>query len=254
MATQRAVIVADGDVDAATLEAAMTGTDGVPEARAARTVAATLGPGGERGHDLPLLIGADGGARKAEALGWLPALVIGDADSLAVADIERYRAMGIEIELHPAEKDESDLELCIAAALARGAGEVRICGALAGARVEHAAANLLLMGHPMLDGRNVALGHRGAWIRRIGTAQGAGSVELRGAPTDYVSLLPLDPTVLGVTTDGLRYPLRGEPLSLGPTRGLSNELIADRARVTCERGRLLVIQTPRSIETEAHRS
>ena len=59
-----------------------------------------------------------------------------------------------------------------------------------------------------------------------------------------MSLLPLDDPVAGITTDGLRYPLRDEPLPLGSTRGLSNELTASQATVTTTRGRLLIAHTP----------
>ena len=45
---------------------------------------------------------------------------------------------------------------------------------------------------------------------------------LAGRPGDVVSLLPLGPGVVGVTTAGLAYPLRDEPLPEGPARGLSN--------------------------------
>ena len=54
---------------------------------------------------------------------------------------------------------------------------------------------------------------------------------------------------VGVRTDGLRYPLAGEPLRAGPARGLSNELVARHASVTTERGRLIVIQTARGAAT-----
>jgi thiamine pyrophosphokinase len=51
--------------------------------------------------------------------------------------------------------------------------------------------------------------------------------------------------VAGVRTDGLRFPLHDETLAVGPSRGLSNELLDGQARVTTERGRLLVIHTRR---------
>jgi thiamine pyrophosphokinase len=72
-----------------------------------------------------------------------------------------------------------------------------------------------------------------------------------GRAGDHVSLLPLDPRVEGVRTVGLRFPLLDEDLLLGPARGLSNELIADRARVTTGRGRLVVVHTDREAESAA---
>ncbi len=218
----RAVIVADGEVDLDGLRAVLVpGTD-----------------------ETLLAIGADGGARHLEAAGRLPDLVCGDADSLSDDDLRRLRDAGTAVELHPADKDESDSELSIRAALERGATRIVICGALGGSRVEHSIANQLLLGAPWLDGVDAVILHAGSSIRRIGTADGPGTLVVRGAATDYVSLLPLDDPVAGITTDGLRYPLRDEPLPLGSTRGLSNELTAGQATVTTTRGRLLIVHTP----------
>jgi thiamine pyrophosphokinase len=49
--------------------------------------------------------------------------------------------------------------------------------------------------------------------------------------------------VEGVSTEGLRFPLRDEPLPVGPARGLSNELLDRAASVSSRRGRLLVVHS-----------
>ena len=65
---------------------------------------------------------------------------------------------------------------------------------------------------------------------------------LVGNVGDLVSLIPLGATAFG-DHPGLRYPLIGEPLLVGRTRGVSNVKTDDIATVTLERGRLLVIET-----------
>ncbi len=50
-------------------------------------------------------------------------------------------------------------------------------------------------------------------------------------PGALVTLVPVGGVAEGVTTEGLRYPLRGEALEAGTTRGVSNVAEADRARV-----------------------
>lgn len=219
----RAVIVADGDVDQEALRAVLVAGNG----------------------ESVLAIGADGGARHLEAAGRLPDLVCGDADSLSADDLRRFREAGTTVELHPADKDESDSELSVRAALARGATRIVICGALGGSRLEHGIANQQLLAGPFLDGLDAVILHGRSSIRRIGTADGPGRLQIHGQTADYVSLLPLDDPVSGITTDGLRYPLRDEPLPLGSTRGLSNELTGEDATVRTDHGRLLVIHTPR---------
>jgi thiamine pyrophosphokinase len=240
---RRAVIVADGDSDAAALVRAMAGVSG--------DALAAVGAAPEDLAARPLVIGADHGALRAEALGVLPDLVVGDADSLAPAELARLRDAGCRVQLAPSAKDESDTELCLHAAIAAGALHIRLIGALGGPRPEHSVANLLLLGLRALDDVDTAIVTATSVIRRIGTAQGPGRLEIAGAPGDHVSLFAIDSVVEGVTTDGLRFPLRHEPLQPGPARGLSNELVADTASLSTRRGRLLVVHTQRSPETPA---
>jgi thiamine pyrophosphokinase len=151
----------------------------------------------------------------------------------------------VSVDMHPPEKDQSDTELALDAALARDPAEIRLTGALGGPRIEHAIANLLLLADSRFDGRDVAIERGASTIRRIGTQHGPGSLEILGRAGDFVSLLPLDAEVVGISTEGLRYPLTDATLTVGPTRGLSNELLGDHGAVRSERGRLLVIHTPR---------
>jgi thiamine pyrophosphokinase len=57
---------------------------------------------------------------------------------------------------------------------------------------------------------------------------------------EVVSLIPLSTEVTGVRTTGLRWPLEGERLRLGDTRGVSNEPTTDQAGVSIEAGLLLL--------------
>jgi thiamine pyrophosphokinase len=177
----------------------------------------------------------------------VPDVVVGDFDSLAAADRARLESLGVELRVAASDKDESDMELCLLTALERGAAAVTVLGALGVVRPEHSVANLLLLADPRLDGVEVVIAGRGSRITRIGTAADPGRAVIEGEAGDFVSLFPLESAVEGVTTTGLRFRLAEETLPLGPARGLSNELIAERARVETRRGRLLVIHTHRSM-------
>ena len=50
------------------------------------------------------------------------------------------------------DKDESDTELAVLAAIELGAREIVVVGALGGRRLDHALANLGLLAHPALLG------------------------------------------------------------------------------------------------------
>jgi thiamine pyrophosphokinase len=184
-----------------------------------------------------LVIGADGGAARALGWGLVPDLVVGDLDSLPETERAALEARGCEFVIHPRAKDETDLELALVQAVERGAQEIVVLGALGG-RLDHTLANLLLLTLPRLAGvvvRIVAGGEEAILVH------GGGALVLDGAPGDVVSLLPLGGDARGVTTAGLAWPLRGETLPFGYSRGVSNEMTAAAARVELEAGYLLAI-------------
>jgi thiamine pyrophosphokinase len=191
-----------------------------------------------------LVVAADGGARGARRLGFTIDLVVGDGDSLTPAELEGLAAAHVEIRRAPLDKDESDTELAILAAVERAADELTVVGAFGGPRFDHALANVALLALPALNGRSCELLDPTARVRLM---TGPATLELPGRAGDIVSLLPFGDGVLGVTTDGLAYPLRDEPLPAGPARGLSNVRVGQTARVSLREGRLLVVESPATL-------
>jgi thiamine pyrophosphokinase len=187
--------------------------------------------------DDDLLIAVDGGLSHLEALGLVPALLIGDLDSVTAEQVERAQASGAEIRRYPPAKDETDLELALLAAREMGCGEIVVVGALGG-RLDQTLGNLSLLLLPQLEGCSVRYedGRDEVFVIR-------GSAEIHGAPNDTVSLLPLWGEVTGVVTTNLAYPLKAETLHPERTRGISNEMTASTASVTITGGRLLCIHT-----------
>ncbi|MCS6825327.1 MAG: thiamine diphosphokinase [Caldilinea sp.] len=184
------------------------------------------------------LVAADGGALHWLALGRTPHVVVGDLDSLPAAVIEELAAQGVHIERHPREKDQTDIELAIERAIRDGADEVLLIGALGG-RLDQTLANVLLLAQ-----RNWPASVRlveGNQIAEV--VRGPGAVEFHGAPGDLVSLIPLSPTVQGVTYRGLRYPLENAELFLGSTRAISNEMAETHASISIRQGLALVVHT-----------
>lgn len=185
-----------------------------------------------------LVIAADGGTAHLEKWGITPKLVVGDLDSLPDGARERVAAAGGHVEVHPREKDRSDTEIALDRAVGAGATEIVIVGALGGPRIDHAMANTLLLGR---DNSSVPVRIvRGALTMRL--LRGGQRLELGGATGEVVTLLALGGDAAGVTTGGLRYPLAGETLAAGSSRGVSNEISAPPAWVSCGSGTLLVIE------------
>lgn len=191
-------------------------------------------------RDIDLVIAADGGARHARRLGLRVDRWVGDGDSVDPADLTALEASGTIVDRAAVDKDETDAELAVLAAVAAGAGRITILGALGGERLDHELGNIWLLAHPALAGRDTCL--LGARTRvRLAVP---GRTDLAGRIGDVVSLLPIGGDALGITTHGLRYPLTDEPLLVGPSRGLSNVRVDEAAAVTFGAGRLLIVETP----------
>jgi thiamine pyrophosphokinase len=188
--------------------------------------------------DLPvadLVVAADSGLHHALALGFHVDLIVGDFDSVDRTTLDAAAAAGSEVEEHPAAKDFTDLELALQAVRDRGCTRVVVIGG-EGGRVDHFLGNLLLLASPEFAGLDVEA--------RVGTADlfvVRADVELRGQPGDLCSLLAIGGPARGVQTARLRFPLVGETLQPGSTRGLSNELLQPTAHVSLDEGVLLVV-------------
>jgi thiamine pyrophosphokinase len=221
-AVAHALVIADGSVPpAATLDAVWPGwSDGIS-----------------------LVIAADGGARRAATLGRPIDLWVGDGDSIGEDELAAIIGAGIPVRRSPVDKDESDTELALLAALDAGAARITILGALGGARLDHELANVWLLGHPRLAGCDARLLDAAVRMRLVGP----GRADLGGRIGDLVSLLPFAGDATGLMTEGLLFPLRDESLRSGPSRGLSNVRVASEASLVVGSGRILVVETPATL-------
>ncbi|MEP7003058.1 MAG: thiamine diphosphokinase [Chloroflexota bacterium] len=188
------------------------------------------------------VIAADGGAAHLDRAGQRPDLVVGDLDSLPDATRKRLEAAGVAFEVHPDEKESTDGELALQAAVGRGADEIVVVGAFGGRRLDHLLGNLMLLANVDFAAIDVAVVTEAATFRAL---RGPGILELEGAAGDWVTLAPISETASGVTTDGLRYPLHRGELVRGSTRGVSNELTGSRGSVEVATGLVLVAVTTR---------
>jgi thiamine pyrophosphokinase len=188
-------------------------------------------------HDL--LICADGGARHALALDLAPDVVIGDLDSLDSDLRSRLGSKGCQFLVHPARKDETDLELALRYAIYRRVGEILILGALGG-RMDQTLANVLLLALPELEGIKVRIvaGDQEVFLIRK-------EAFIQGRVGDTISLLPVAGDVTGIITEGLEYRLQHGTLKFGSTLGISNVLTASAARVQVGHGLLLCVHISR---------
>jgi thiamine pyrophosphokinase len=175
------------------------------------------------------VVAADAGVDHARAAGVAVSLAVGDFDSV--------RELGdVPAERHPAEKDATDLELALDAALALDPRRLLVLSG-AGLRIDHLLVELGLVSGPRLGAVEVdavfdrTTVHVVRAERRFGARVG-----------DLVSLVAMHGPAVAVTTEGLVYPLRAETLEAGSSRGISNVVAEPEVRITLQSGVLLVLR------------
>ena len=182
-----------------------------------------------------VIICADGGTRHALGLDVRPDLIIGDLDSADQGAVQKFRDEGVNVETHPPDKNETDLELAINRAIEMNPKEIVIIAALGG-RLDQTLANITLLTDPRLSTFDVRLDDG---VEEILLCRER--VEVHGRAGDLVSLIPWQGVVTGIQTEGLKWPLQRETLYPDKTRGISNEMVGDAASVSMESGLLLIV-------------
>ncbi len=182
--------------------------------------------------DPDYLIAADSGLLSALDLGFHADVLVGDLDSLPHELIPQ----GLEVIRHPEDKDATDLELAFELALRRDPQRIVLVGA-EGGRLDHELGAVAVVcsdrwsSVPEID-----------WVRVDATCSVVRSMRrLQGDRGSLVSLLAVGGDALGVTTGGLKWPLVGETLYYGSSRGMSNRIVKPEFTVSVEAGTLLAI-------------
>ena len=195
--------------------------------------------------DTSIVICADRGYAHALTLGLVPSMLIGDFDSLDAQLLADARVAGLTVEVHPTDKDATDLELALDRAIAGAApeaGTLRLTVVATpdvGERIDHLLSQLALLAAP-----KYAQAELTAWFGTacVHIAHPSQAVDFQGRPGELVTLLAIGGEATGVSTTGLRFPLRHESLSPFSTRGVSNILADPSASITLAGGRLAVVR------------
>ncbi len=189
----------------------------------------------EHPKDGDLVVAADAGYLNAKKCGVAPDLLLGDFDSFDLPDDLSDKTEVIQF---PTEKDDTDTQLAVRAALQRGANEIVIIGGLDG-RLDHTLSVLAILED--LDARHihalVTSGmNRARFLRNNSTL-------IPKSHFRYLSLIAADPTVKGVTVEGCKYPLQKAKLSRRNQYAISNELVGNCALIDVRRGGVWVIES-----------
>ncbi len=185
-----------------------------------------------------MIIAADGGALHCLEKGIFPDLAVGDFDSLSPACVKVLQEQGTEIRQYPAQKDQTDLELALDAALEKGAEEIIILGALGG-RWDMTIANVMILSRVQTANCRIRMMDGDLEMQAIRSGQ---KIRIKGQKGDTLSLIPLSQEAEGISLEGLEYPLCEETLKLGSTRGISNVMLGTDASASLRKGLLLCIR------------
>jgi thiamine pyrophosphokinase len=186
--------------------------------------------------DAHTVVAAGGGLDRALARGLAVDGVIGDLGSVSDGALAAAEAARTRVVRHPAAKDATDLELALDEAVALGARRVLVVASADG-RLDHLLASLELLAADRYAALELDALVGDALVHLI-----RGRRVLEGSPGDLVSLIPVAGPAGGVSTSGLEYPLSGETLAPGTTRGVSNVFVEAGARIEVATGVLLAIR------------
>ncbi len=186
------------------------------------------------------ILAADSGMNALYAAAVTPDIIIGDFDS-ADKKILAFFQQNKEIDfctLNP-EKDDTDTEFAIRESIRRGADSITIIGGT-GTRLDHVLGNISLLGIGLEEGVRMELLDAHNRICMINHSVTLKKKEQYG---NYLSLIPYNGNVTGVTLKGLKYPLHDYTMGGFNSLGISNEIVDDEASIELTSGQLLVIES-----------
>lgn len=199
---------------------------------------------GEESFYLPFLkqaffhIAADSGLEIYFRLEIKPHIVIGDLDSVSDDAFEWAERNDIPLQSFPEEKDATDTQLAVDAAINMQCDELYILGGI-GSRLDHTLANLNLLVHSFEKGVHARLLDPENHIQLLTPGF---MVQVQGRPGDLVSILPVGKDLRGLNAQGVHWPLKDDTMRFGGSRGISNYLEEDHASFSLKEGMAFVMQ------------
>ena len=196
------------------------------------------------GQNRALVICADGGFRHAETLGLKPDCLIGDFDSLKEEGWQipkdcSGKSGQLNIKRLKTEKDETDLFACVLEGL-RGGFNDFILIYCTGGRLDHFMGAVAVLEYIFKQGaKGIILDTQNEMtILKDGTL-----ILDKKTRFPYLSILPLDSKLVGVSITGVKYPLCDAVLYREIGLGISNEIMESQATIRIDSGTALIIRS-----------
>ena len=178
------------------------------------------------------LIAADGGANSARKFGFVPDLIIGDLDSISDETYSFYETKTIIKKIK--RQNDTDVEKAIKFCIGEKFKDVILLGA-SGDRLDHTLCNI---GNLLKYADKIKLGmlHEKTFARVYEKV-----AELESVPGETISIYSFSEKNL-ITTYGLKYKLKNEPLPFGVRSSTSNEAVNNKIKITASSGKFILIR------------
>ena len=184
------------------------------------------------------IIVADGGARLLMKYRLGADILLGDLDSIGEEALTYIKEHEIEVKKFPAKKDFTDTELALSYLVDEGYKDIVILGAL-GTRLDHELANLMNL--KKLQKKGIRAKIEDDYNEVIYVEEG--SYDFEKTNKKYFSLINAGDR-MNFTTKGLYYEVEDlEINSENPSRGVSNEMVGEKATIIINYGSAFIIQS-----------
>lgn len=183
-----------------------------------------------------IIIVADSGLNNALLMNFTPDIIVGDMDSIDKSLLEKYKTSSIVFLDGPNDQDACDSEKALRIAVRTGIKKIIIVTA-GGGRLDHQLAIFAILFNPNLRKIQVEI----RWDSSQAFAlQGPSEIYLDLPPETTIGLIPFGGDARGVSTNGLKWPLQNEDLTVYSSRGVSNVTYKERIEVSIVSGCLLL--------------
>lgn len=172
---------------------------------------------------------ADGGAKKALELNYIPKEVWGDFDSLDQISLDLLKSNNVTIKKFNKDKDFTDGELLISYVTSLNYDEIYIIGGLGG-RIDHMLTNINLI----FKYKNIIFIDRSEKLFLVKS-----NFILKNNLNKRISFIPFSDTIENLTLEGFFYPLKNHTLKRGDSTCLSNIITSEEAFISFSSGKLL---------------
>lgn len=179
--------------------------------------------------DVKHLFCADGGAKKALELNYIPREVWGDFDSLDESSINFLKTNDVIINKFSKDKDFTDGELLISYVTSLNYDEIYIVGGFGG-RIDHTLTNINLI----FKYNNIVFIDKLEKLFLV-----TPNFILKNSVNKRISFIPFSNSVEELTLEGFLYPLKNHTLKRGDSTCLSNIITASEASISFSSGKLL---------------